>query len=100
VPSSSQPSSPTRRSSDLIIMPIIRQMINQSFTLCLYDLKYPDLGKIAYYHHIALKAKGKCSNYKFHVINLNDPCMSRRVNPFKRSEEHTSELQSREKLVC
>lgn len=66
-----------------IIMPIIRQMINQSFTLCLYDLKYPDLGKIAYYHHIALKAKGKCSNYKFHVINLNDPCMSRRVNPFK-----------------
>lgn len=66
-----------------IIMPIIRQMINQSFTLCLYDLKYPDLGKIAYYHHIALKAKGKCSNYKFHVINLHDPCMSRRVNPFK-----------------
>ncbi len=66
-----------------IIMPIIRQMVNQSFTLCLYDLKYPDLGKIAYYHHLTLKRKGKCSNYKFHVINLHDPCMSRRVNPFK-----------------
>lgn len=66
-----------------VIMPIIRQMVSKSFTICLYDLKYPDLGKIAYYHHMKLKKKGKCQNYKFHVINLNDPSMSRRVNPFK-----------------
>ena len=72
-----------------VIMPIIRQMVNMSFTMCLYDLKYPDLGKIAYYHHMALKKKGKCSNYRFHVINLNDPSMSRRVNPFKSEYIHS-----------
>ena len=64
-----------------VIMPIIRQMIAKSFTMCLYDLKYPDLGKIAYYHY-SLHAK-KNKNHSFHVINLNDPKRSRRVNPFK-----------------
>ena len=66
-----------------IIMPIIRQMIAKSFTLCLYDLKYPDLGKIAYYHFNLQRKKGKAKNYNFHVINLNDPQYSRRINPFK-----------------
>lgn len=64
-----------------IIMPIIRQMIAKSFTMCLYDLKYPDLGKIAYYHY-SIHSK-KNPNQNFHVINLNDPQKSRRVNPFK-----------------
>lgn len=64
-----------------VIMPIIRQMIAKSFTMCLYDLKYPDLGKIAYYHY-SINAK-KNNNHSFHVINLNDPKKSRRVNPFK-----------------
>src|SRR5690606_37717582 len=60
---------------------IIRQMINKSFTMCLYDLKYPDLGKIAYYHYSKMVDKGY--GHKFHVINLNEPQKSRRVNPFK-----------------
>ncbi|MFD1771365.1 type IV secretion system DNA-binding domain-containing protein [Sphingobacterium suaedae] len=66
-----------------VIMPIIRQMIAKSFTMCLYDLKYPDLGKIAYYHHLLAKQNGKCQEYGFHVVNLNCPERSRRVNPLK-----------------
>lgn len=66
-----------------IIMPMIRQMIAKSFTMCLYDLKYPDLGKIAYYHYLLAKQNGSCSKHSFHVINLNDPERSRRVNPLK-----------------
>jgi len=68
-----------------VIMPIIRQMIAKSFTMCLYDLKYPDLGKIAYYHYLLSKQKGQCSKHSFHVINLNSPERSRRVNPLKSS---------------
>ncbi|MCA5004036.1 type IV secretion system DNA-binding domain-containing protein [Sphingobacterium bovistauri] len=64
-----------------VIMPIIRQMIHKSFTMCLYDLKYPDLGKIAYYHYSKMHEKGY--EHNFHVINLNLPHKSRRVNPFK-----------------
>lgn len=64
-----------------VIMPIIRQMINKSFTMCLYDLKYPDLGKIAYYHYSKMLGAGY--DHNFHVINLNQPHKSRRVNPFK-----------------
>jgi len=66
-------------------MPIIRQMLANSFTMCLYDLKYPDLGKIAYYHYLLAKQDNRCKDYRFHVINLNDPEKSRRVNPLKRA---------------
>ncbi len=72
-----------------IIMPIIRQMIANSFTMCIYDLKYPDLGKVAYYHYLLAKQNGKCGNYQFHVINLNDPEKSRRINPMKRAYINT-----------
>lgn len=72
-----------------VIMPIIRQMLANSFTLCLYDLKYPDLGKIAYYHYLLAKQNGRCKDYRFHVINLNDPEKSRRVNPLKRAYLNT-----------
>ena len=65
-----------------IIMPIIREMIHKSFTMCLYDLKYPDLAKIAYYNYHKAQHEGKCKGYDFHVINLNEPEKSRRVNPF------------------
>lgn len=72
-----------------IIMPIIRQMLANSFTMCLYDLKYPDLGQIAYYHYLLAKQNGRCKNYRFHVINLNEPEKSRRVNPLKREYLNT-----------
>ncbi|WP_091153053.1 TraM recognition domain-containing protein [Mucilaginibacter pineti] len=68
-----------------VVMPVIRQMIASGFTMCLYDLKYPDLGKVAYYHYLLAKQKGKCRGYGFHVVNLNDPARSRRINPLKRA---------------
>lgn len=67
-----------------VVMPVIRQMIANQFTLCVYDLKFPDLGKVAYYHYLLAKQQGKCKGYTFHVVNLNDPEKSRRVNPFNR----------------
>lgn len=67
-----------------VIIPIIKQFIAKSFTLCVYDIKYPDLAKVAYYHYLLAKQNGKCLDYKFHVINLNEPEKSERVNPWKR----------------
>lgn len=66
-----------------VIMPIIRQLLANSFTGVIYDLKYPDLGRVAYYHYLVAKQEGRCQNFDFHVINLNDPAKSRRVNPLK-----------------
>lgn len=66
-----------------VVMPVIRQLISNQFTLCIYDIKFPDLSKIAYYHYLLAKQQGKCENFQFHVINLNEPARSRRINPFK-----------------
>jgi type IV secretory pathway TraG/TraD family ATPase VirD4 len=67
-----------------IVMPVIRQMIANEFTLCVYDLKFPDLGKVVYYHYLLAKQNEKCKGYAFHVVNLNDPAKSRRINPFNK----------------
>jgi type IV secretory pathway TraG/TraD family ATPase VirD4 len=67
-----------------VVMPVIRQMIANEMTLCVYDLKFPDLGKVTYYHYLLAKQQNKCKGYAFHVVNLNDPQKSRRVNPFNR----------------
>ncbi|MEJ5993234.1 TraM recognition domain-containing protein [Pedobacter sp. Du54] len=67
-----------------VIIPIIKQFIAKSFTLCVYDIKYPDLAKVAYHHYLLAKQNGRCLDYKFHVINLNEPEKSRRINPWKR----------------
>ncbi|SDL86303.1 Type IV secretion-system coupling protein DNA-binding domain-containing protein [Daejeonella rubra] len=66
-----------------VVMPVIRQFMALEFTLCLYDFKFPDLGKVAYYHYLLAKQKGKCRNYEFHVVNLSEPEKSRRVNPWR-----------------
>jgi hypothetical protein len=66
-----------------VINPFIRQMIAKSFAICLYDFKYPDLGKIAYYHYLAAKKKGLLEGFSFHVINLNEVEKSRRINPLR-----------------
>lgn len=62
-----------------VIVPFIKQLLNKGFTMLIYDYKFPDLTKIAYYHYQLNKKKYK--NYKFHVINLSDVEYSRRVNP-------------------
>jgi hypothetical protein len=72
-----------------VIIPIIKQFIAKSFTLCIYDIKYPDLAKVAYHHYLLAKQKGKCLDYKFHVINLNEVEKSERVNPWKRQYLNT-----------
>jgi len=66
-----------------IVNPFIRQVIAKEFCAVVYDYKYPDLGKIAYYHYLLAKQQGKCKQHDFHVINLNDVERSRRVNPWR-----------------
>ena len=66
-----------------IINPVIRQLIAKEFAVCLYDFKFPDLGQIAYYHYFLAKQNGKLKGFTFHVINLNDPEKSRRINPWR-----------------
>jgi len=63
-----------------IVMPFIRQLIAKEFCLCLYDFKNPDLAKVAYYHYLLARQKGKCEKHDFHVINLTEVEKSRRIN--------------------
>lgn len=62
------------------INPMIRQLMAKGFCLCVFDFKYPDLGKVLYYHFLLAKQQGKCLNYTFHVINPTQPEQSRRIN--------------------
>lgn len=62
-----------------VIVPYIKQLISKGFTMLIYDYKYPDLTKMAYFYF--LKYKKKYKNLRFHVINLSDVEYSRRVNP-------------------
>src|SRR6202012_6007647 len=66
-----------------IVNPFIRQLVAKEFCCCVYDYKFPDLGKIAFYHYLLAKQRGKCKGYDFHVINLNDVERSRRTNPWR-----------------
>lgn len=67
-----------------VINPAIRQMIAKGFTMCLYDFKFPDLAKIAYYHYCLAKQNGTIPKHKFYVINLNDVEKSCRINPLNK----------------
>lgn len=64
-----------------IIVPFIKQLMSKGFTMLIYDYKYPDLSKMAYYHYQLNKKR--YPNFKFHVINLSQVEYSRRVNPLK-----------------
>lgn len=67
-----------------VINPAIRQMMAKGFTMCLYDFKFPDLAKIAYYHYCLAKQNGVNPKHKFNVINLNDVEKSCRINPLNK----------------
>ena len=68
-----------------VINSFIRQHSEKGFAMVVYDFKFPDLAKIAYYNYIDNKRKGKVSNkFKFNVVNFSDVEYSRRVNPLKR----------------
>lgn len=66
-----------------IVNPFIRQLIAKGFAVCLYDFKFPDLGQIAYYHYLKAKQAGNLKDFHFHVLNLDDPENSRRINPWR-----------------
>lgn len=72
-----------------IINPAIRQLINKGFCLCIYDYKFPDLGKIAYYHWKIKRSTDKSYKHNFVVINLNEIEKSKRVNPLKKEYVNT-----------
>jgi hypothetical protein len=72
-----------------IVNPFIRQLTAKEFCCCVYDFKYPDLGKIAYYHYLLAKQSGKCRKHNFYVINLNDVEKSCRTNPWRSDYLHT-----------
>lgn len=66
-----------------VINPFIRQLLAKNFSMCLYDFKNPDLGRIAYYHYLLGRQRGRFSGYSFHVLNLVEVEKSRRLNVFK-----------------
>lgn len=66
-----------------IVNSFIRQMIAKGFSAVIYDFKFPDLGRIAYYQYLLAKQQGKCKRHRFHVINLNEVEKSRRINPWR-----------------
>ncbi|WP_276499847.1 type IV secretory system conjugative DNA transfer family protein [Pontibacter litorisediminis] len=66
-----------------VVNPFIKQMLAKGFSMALYDFKFPDLGKLAYYHFLVNKKKGVLRQHRFHVINFNSVAHSRRLNPLK-----------------
>lgn len=68
-----------------VIISFIRQHSAKGFAEVVYDFKFPELAKIAYYNYQKNKQLGKIpSNFKFNVINFSDIEYSRRINPLKR----------------
>jgi len=62
----------------------IRQQIQKGFTMFIYDFKFPDLSRIAYfyllkYQDVYKKMYGKVP--RFYTINFDDPRRSHRCNP-------------------
>ena len=63
-----------------IVNQFIKQMIEKSYSMYVYDFKFSDLSTIAYNH---LLNHGDCYKVKpkFYVINFDDPRRSHRCNP-------------------
>lgn len=61
--------------------PCIKQHLARGYSELVYDFKYPDLARVAYYHYLLNKQKGVLAQHKFHMVNLNHLEKSRRVNP-------------------
>lgn len=72
-----------------VINSYIRQLSAKEYSLLVYDFKFPDLSKIAYYHYRKHKSNGKLSNFKFHVLNYDKIEYSRRINPIRKDYLNT-----------
>ncbi len=65
-----------------VIIPYMKQMLAKGYSMLVYDFKFPDLGKIAYYHYMVnCINNGALSNHAFHVVNLDNVEYSARINP-------------------
>lgn len=73
--------------SYFVIRHVITQHLEKGFTMLLYDFKYDDLTKIAYYTHQQTSKKktltGAPPKPSFYVINFEDLSHSHRCNPFE-----------------
>lgn len=68
--------------SESVIVPFIKQMLAKGFAMLVYDFKFPDLGKITYYHYLKNNAgDGPLKNHVFHCINVDSIEHSQRINP-------------------
>jgi len=67
-----------------VINSFIRQLAAKGFSLCVYDFKYPDLGRLAYYQFVKHRQKGVLpESAVFNVVNFVDIEKSVRFNPIK-----------------
>jgi hypothetical protein len=66
-----------------VVNPFIKQLLARGFAMAVYDFKFPDLGKVTYYHYLVHKKRGTLKHHRFHVINFNSVEHSRRTNPLK-----------------
>ena len=58
----------------------IKQLIEKSYSMYIYDFKFPDLSTIAY-NHMMNHQNGYKVKPQFYVINFDDPRRSHRCNP-------------------
>jgi len=63
-----------------VVNNFIKQQIEKSFTMYIYDYKFPDLSEIAYNHLLKYADRYEVKP-TFYVINFDDPRRSHRCNP-------------------
>ena len=63
-----------------VVNNFIKQQIEKSFAMYIYDYKYPDLSEIAYNHLLKYADRYEVKP-TFYVINFDDPRRSHRCNP-------------------
>ena len=63
-----------------VVNSFIKQMIEKSYSMYIYDFKFSDLSTIAY-NHLMNHPEGYKVKPKFYVINFDDPRRSHRCNP-------------------
>src|SRR5690606_39799378 len=91
---------PTRRSSDLIVEPILKSLKQEGYTVPtpIQAKAIPLVLQGSDLLGVAQTGTGKTAAFAIPILQLLSKAGSGR-KPIRRSEEHTSELQSRENLV-
>ena len=67
-----------------VVNSFIKQQIEKSFAMYIYDYKFPDLSEIAYNHLLKYADRYRVKP-SFYVINFDDPRRSHRCNPINPS---------------